>query len=1517
MAPPRGPRRRAPPAQSAPILRVGLINVNGLLARGGERAVELAALAAEQQLDVLLLSETHLADCAAASQACGLLDAAMQELQQSGWVGRFSPAPPASPSSGVAVLVRERLVTQGEVQFSDWAEPADARQLAAGRAATLRLTWGGHTFQLLSAYLPSGDPAGQAAFIDSVLQPLHAAAAAAGTPVLWGGDWNFTADDSLDRHRRPGSNQPAPSAGPTARAKQLAACCPGLADVFRQLHPGRRAYTYLQGSTPETLVASRLDRFYLSPDLLPYVPRCTVVTGPRPADHRMVVLSLQAALPGRRGPGLRRVRVHYTKHPHLVAQVDSFLAQQQAPAAGVGAAAIYTWWAALKQRWRRCIAEANAAARAIFLTALRKQHEARVALDSAEQAAAAGTGDAAALAAAQRTYSRARAAAAGGVVRQCRLSWLHSRETPSKPISAVIKPPAAATAITALREVGSSGSRLVSGPAALPAVMARHWAAICTAPQPTPAAAAAQAQVLQAVRAHSAKLAPASAAAAGNAVITAAEVEAAICRLPPGSAPGPDGIPVDAYRKHASLLAPLLACVFTSMGQQQQAPADFLLGAISFFYKKGERCDPSNYRPITLLGADYRVLARALATRFGGVMGSVISPAQTAFLPGRRMGATVQLLRLLPPLLRAQHAHAVMVFMDFAKAYDTVDRSFLLAVMGEMGAGGGMAAWVRTLLSDTQAVAVVNGHVSPPAAFTAGVRQGCPLSPLLYLFVAEALLAWLTQQGHGIDVAGAGRLVAGQYADDCTGLLPSLQRLPAFQADMKVFGAATNQHLNAGKTQVMLVGELPSGPAPTALPGGLTLVKQATTLGVTFSNSQLSATQLKQFWEARLAGVFARFDKLANMPLSAFGRGFGGTGYGISQCLYHMEFMGLPPSDLLDQLVSRVAALVDRKRRSYDPPGQRCLTGVGAAELVGSPKVGGFGVLPLRAHVHARHAWWAISAATAVHAPGPLPPWVRVLRALLEEYSPGATPLTLLASLRRGPSGSCGCPSAPTPRPGSQPQRCSSCCHPRVFLNEDAAPCPALVCLSDAVREVSLRLAATPGAAPMPPALARHAPLKSNPLLYDAHGLPLEVRFPLVFCDLFSPPTTVQQFWTAADAPLRHAAAPGPLLAGIRQQTQAMLPALPAGWVQLCGTPTGPGVHALQLQAEAAVLARLQLTPAHGASGRPWCLHRGPPPVKYLTTAMQPDLAAAARLPRQRAFLQAAAGPGQPSAQLSALLAAYKRLWRLKWENEHKEVFWRLALDGVPIYGMARYTGAQPALTCWCGAGAVGRDHCFWECPVAQCVRRTVGWAMPAGSLPTRANCWLCQPPALLQHQGMWDVVALSALRAMNVGRRRLEGFCVPLDRERKEALRQPTAPVAAAPAQPAGAPGGDGAETSAAAAARGMAPPPPPPAPQAVAGAPPAAQAASPRVRATRLQLEAACVSAVEACWEGLRSFASANPSPPDKWPALPAGQRLFQMSADGQLQAGPGPPPAEVAALVAAVLQAHDVAAPRAAAA
>jgi hypothetical protein len=168
----------------------------------------------------------------------------------------------------------------------------------------------------------------------------------------------------------------------------------------------------------------------------------------------------------------------------------------------------------------------------------------------------------------------------------------------------------------------------------------------------------------------------------GESSITPEELELAMKKSKPGKAPGPDGLPLEIYRHLCELLAPILCRVYGavwSLGDTEaadpaslegEALAKFLEGAISIMYKTGERTNPANYRPITLLNTDYRLLAKCLATRLHNVLPDIINPAQTAFVQGRRMSDNITLLQALPHVLEREggggSTEAAVVLCDFA-----------------------------------------------------------------------------------------------------------------------------------------------------------------------------------------------------------------------------------------------------------------------------------------------------------------------------------------------------------------------------------------------------------------------------------------------------------------------------------------------------------------------------------------------------------------------------------------------------------------------------------------------------------------------------------------------------------------------------------------------------------------------------------------------------------------------------------------------------------------------------------
>ena len=164
-----------------------------------------------------------------------------------------------------------------------------------------------------------------------------------------------------------------------------------------------------------------------------------------------------------------------------------------------------------------------------------------------------------------------------------------------------------------------------------------------------------------------------------------------------------------------------------------------------------------------------------------------------------------------------------------------------------------------------------------------------------------------------------------------------------------------------------------------------------------------------------------------------------------------------------------------------------------------------------------------------------------------------------------------------------------------------------------------------------------------------------------------------------------------------------------------------------------------------------------------LGTLMQLDMVVAARQAAHVRFIQEALGISDlhlplPEGQLSRLRCVFPRLWSLlRWENEHKEAWWRLTVDGIPLLGNFHMRGVQPA-ACGCGGFPRGtqflatpRRHHFWACPVAQAVVDHLSLAV--GRSISCAEVWLVQAPENVQ-QCVWDVVVLAAVSAMECARR-------------------------------------------------------------------------------------------------------------------------------------------------------------------
>uniref|UniRef100_A0A8C5N2B1 Reverse transcriptase domain-containing protein n=1 Tax=Leptobrachium leishanense TaxID=445787 RepID=A0A8C5N2B1_9ANUR len=202
--------------------------------------------------------------------------------------------------------------------------------------------------------------------------------------------------------------------------------------------------------------------------------------------------------------------------------------------------------------------------------------------------------------------------------------------------------------------------------------------------------------------------------------------------------PGPDGLPLNYYKRFLKTLSPHFLLAFNSVPEGRLIPSQTLTANITLIRKDGkdaERC--KSYQPISLLNCDLKLFAKILASRLLPHIPGLIQPDQAGFVPGRE--ARDNTIRALTLTHRAQRQGEALLLLstDAEKAFDRVNWDYLFATLEHIGLGPHLCAWIRALYINPTARVFVNGMYTVPFKFRNGTRQGCPLSPILFTLALE------------------------------------------------------------------------------------------------------------------------------------------------------------------------------------------------------------------------------------------------------------------------------------------------------------------------------------------------------------------------------------------------------------------------------------------------------------------------------------------------------------------------------------------------------------------------------------------------------------------------------------------------------------------------------------------------------------------------------------------------------------------------------------------------------------
>ncbi len=221
------------------------------------------------------------------------------------------------------------------------------------------------------------------------------------------------------------------------------------------------------------------------------------------------------------------------------------------------------------------------------------------------------------------------------------------------------------------------------------------------------------------------------------------------------TSPGTDGLTAEFYKCFAEELAPFLLEMFSESIQSENLPPSLTKGLLTLIPKpKKDTSLIDNWRPICLLSNNYKILACILAKRLKSVLNSVIDETQSGFMSKRHIANNFQLVLDLLDYSELINDDRFILFLDFYKAFDSLNHEFILLSLKKLGFGDPFCTFVRTLYSNANCSINLKWGTSPRFQLSRGIRQGCPVSPYLFRIAAQLLSSSLSSSAlQGITVA--------------------------------------------------------------------------------------------------------------------------------------------------------------------------------------------------------------------------------------------------------------------------------------------------------------------------------------------------------------------------------------------------------------------------------------------------------------------------------------------------------------------------------------------------------------------------------------------------------------------------------------------------------------------------------------------------------------------------------------------------------------------------------------------